>query len=82
VQKFLNIVGEHLEKEEESKHQAVAVLGIAAVALSEPLGSAMALRTFNNMLQYCEVISLFRFFFVVEMIQRWFRGVRFRWRSA
>lgn len=56
VQKFLSIVGEHIEKEEESKHQAAAVLGIAAIALGEPLGAAMVLRTFDNMLQYCEVV--------------------------
>ncbi|CEO95240.1 26S proteasome non-ATPase regulatory subunit 2 like protein [Plasmodiophora brassicae] len=56
VQKFLSIVGEHLESEEASRYQAVAVLGIAAVALGENLGAEMALRSFDNMLQYCEVV--------------------------
>eukprot|EP00475_Leptophrys_vorax_P008128 TRINITY_DN15213_c0_g1_i1.p1 TRINITY_DN15213_c0_g1~~TRINITY_DN15213_c0_g1_i1.p1 ORF type:complete len:911 (-),score=252.54 TRINITY_DN15213_c0_g1_i1:82-2814(-) len=55
IQKFLKIVGEHIEEEEKGMHQAIAVLGIAAVAMGENLGSQMASRIYDSILQYCEV---------------------------
>ena len=44
---------QHLEKDNE--FQAVAVLGIALIAMSEDIGVDMALRTFDHLLQYGEV---------------------------
>ncbi|KRT80458.1 hypothetical protein AMK59_7583 [Oryctes borbonicus] len=46
------------EKEEKEKdlsgRQAVAVLGIALIAMGEDIGSEMAFRTFGHLLRYCE----------------------------
>merc|ERR1712054_270065 len=60
VQQFLHVCGQHVEKDEEGKektdkdmsHQMNAVLSLALVALGEEIGSEMALRTCDNMLQY------------------------------
>jgi 26S proteasome regulatory subunit N1 len=49
---MLAVCGEHPEKE--AAHQAVAVLGIALVAMGEELGSAMAQRSFEHLMQYGE----------------------------
>lgn len=38
----------------EGEYQAAAVLGLALVSLAEPIGSQMALRTYDHLLQYCE----------------------------
>jgi hypothetical protein len=38
----------------QAMHQGVAVLGIALIAAGEPLGAAMAQRSLEHMLQYCE----------------------------
>lgn len=49
---------ESAQKEEREKDlsqcQAVAVLGIALIALGEDIGSEMAFRSFGNLLRYCE----------------------------
>ncbi|KRX97170.1 26S proteasome non-ATPase regulatory subunit 2 [Trichinella pseudospiralis] len=37
-----------------SFHQAVAVLGIALIAICEDIGSSMAFRLFSNLLRYCD----------------------------
>lgn len=46
------------EKDEKEKdlsgRQAVAVLGIALIAMGEDIGSEMAFRTFGHLLRYCE----------------------------
>ena len=46
---MLHVCSEHLDKEEESGHQAFAVLGIALIAMGEDIGSQMALRMFNHL---------------------------------
>lgn len=47
---------QHKEDREKdlSQCQAVAVLGIALIALGEDIGSDMAYRSFGNLLRYCE----------------------------
>jgi len=52
VQSMLQLCGEHPGAEGSSSHQAVAVLGIAMVAMGEELGSHMAVRTLGHLLQY------------------------------
>lgn len=60
IQELLHICAEHEEKKEESKNtntnhfQTVAVLSIALIAFGEDIGSEMALRTMNHLLQYGE----------------------------
>jgi len=54
VQRLLSVCGEHLEKD--NSHQAVAVLGISMIAIGEDLGRAMAVRTFDHLLQYGEPV--------------------------
>jgi 26S proteasome regulatory subunit N1 len=55
VQQLLKICGEHLEEGKENRHQALAVIGIAAIAMGEELGSEMATRSFDHLLQYADV---------------------------
>ncbi|KAL3645445.1 26S proteasome non-ATPase regulatory subunit 2 A [Castilleja foliolosa] len=52
VQHFLGQCAEHLEKGE--SYQGPAVLGIAMVAMAEELGSEMAIRSLEHLLQYGE----------------------------
>merc|ERR1719265_804545 len=52
VQSFLHECGEHLEKD--ADFQMVAVLGIAMVTMGEDIGSEMAHRLMEHLLQYCE----------------------------
>eukprot|EP01126_Amoeba_proteus_P027761 TRINITY_DN2749_c0_g2_i2.p1 TRINITY_DN2749_c0_g2~~TRINITY_DN2749_c0_g2_i2.p1 ORF type:complete len:727 (+),score=165.99 TRINITY_DN2749_c0_g2_i2:244-2181(+) len=54
IQKLLAVCGEHLE-EKENTHQAVAVLGIALIAMREEIGRQMVVRSFDHLLQYGEV---------------------------
>jgi len=54
VQEMLHACGEHLE--ENNEFQAVAVLGIALIAMGEEIGSAMSIRAFNHLLQYGEPV--------------------------
>lgn len=53
-------VDEEKKKEEREKdlssQQAVAVLGIALIALGEDIGTEMAYRTFGQLLRYCEPV--------------------------
>ncbi|XP_046747338.1 26S proteasome non-ATPase regulatory subunit 2 [Diprion similis] len=45
------------EKEKElSSRQAIAVLGIALIAMGEEIGAEMAYRTFGHLLRYCEPV--------------------------
>jgi 26S proteasome regulatory subunit N1 len=53
IQELLHLCAGHLH--EDAEHQAAAVLGIALVALGEDVGSEMALRIFDHLLQYCEL---------------------------
>ncbi|KAG8095291.1 hypothetical protein GUJ93_ZPchr0012g21808 [Zizania palustris] len=52
VQKLLGISSQHLEKGE--IHQGPAVLGISLIAMAEELGSEMAVRSLERLLQYGE----------------------------
>lgn len=58
VQELLAICGEHIETEESTSwkaiHQGPAALGIALIAMAEPLGAAMAMRALEHLLQYGE----------------------------
>lgn len=57
VQQLLKVCGEHIKDEKVSNtHQAVATLGIAMIALGEELGSEMATRSFDHLLQYCDLV--------------------------
>jgi len=55
VQSLLAACSEHLTEESENTHQAVAVLGIALIALKEDIGRDMVVRSFDHLLQYGEV---------------------------
>lgn len=55
IQKLLAACGEHIENNETNMHQAVAVLGIALIALREDVGRDMVVRSFDHLLQYGEV---------------------------
>jgi len=54
VQKMLHACVEHLD-EAEAMHQAVAVLGIGMIAMGEEIGTEMALRSLDHILQYGEL---------------------------
>jgi len=55
VQQLLKTCGEHLEEGKENRHQALAVIGIATIAMGEELGTEMATRSFDHLLQYADV---------------------------
>lgn len=59
IQKLLALLTEHIEEDEadpdKGKHQEVAVLGLALLAMGESLGQDMALRQLDHVLQYGEV---------------------------
>lgn len=82
IQQMLHLCSTHPEKEE--SHQAAAVLGIAIIALGEPLGQQMCLRTMDHLLQY---VVRNCFFFVRFVNLLFFEGMenllfveRFLWR--
>mmetsp|Transcript_31108 Transcript_31108/g.70741 ORF Transcript_31108/g.70741 Transcript_31108/m.70741 type:complete len:881 (-) Transcript_31108:194-2836(-) len=54
VQKMLHCCTEHLE-EAEAFHQAAAVIGIGLIACGEEIGSEMALRSLDHILQFGEL---------------------------
>jgi hypothetical protein len=59
------------EKEElvrNAAHQGVAVLGIAAIVMAEEIGSRMALRAFDRILQVSTLSYLFSSFFILIFI--------------
>lgn len=55
VQQLLAMCGEHIEAEEgaswKTMHQGPAVIGMALIAMAEPLGAQMAGRSLEHMLQ-------------------------------
>eukprot|EP00467_Chlorarachnion_reptans_P001096 CAMPEP_0114510354 /NCGR_PEP_ID=MMETSP0109-20121206/13736_1 /TAXON_ID=29199 /ORGANISM="Chlorarachnion reptans, Strain CCCM449" /LENGTH=896 /DNA_ID=CAMNT_0001689643 /DNA_START=152 /DNA_END=2842 /DNA_ORIENTATION=+ len=55
IQKLLKIISEHIEDEKLNRHQSVAVLGLALVAMGEDLGKQMIVRSMDHILQYAEV---------------------------
>ncbi|GMF21146.1 unnamed protein product [Phytophthora lilii] len=55
VQQLLRTCAEHIEDPVEAQHQSVAVLGIALITMGENIGSEMAMRSFDHLLQYGEV---------------------------
>jgi 26S proteasome regulatory subunit N1 len=54
VQKLLDMCADHLE--DKNSHQPVAVLGIAMISMGEDIGSDMAIRSFDHLLQYGEPV--------------------------
>lgn len=58
VQELLGLCGEHIETEEatawKTVHQGPAVLGLAMIAMAEPLGAQMATRMLEHLLAYGE----------------------------
>lgn len=54
VQQMLKICTDHLETG--NMHQAVAVLGIALIAMGEEIGTEMSFRAFDHLLQYGEPV--------------------------
>lgn len=62
VQSLLHFCSEHVDiskegaKESDCLYQAFAVVGIALVAMGEDVGTDMALRSFNHILQYGEPV--------------------------
>lgn len=52
IQKMLHYCAEHVDDPKQVDHQAVAVLGIALVAMREDIGREMSMRTFDHLLQY------------------------------
>jgi 26S proteasome regulatory subunit N1 len=55
VQKLLQACAEHIEDPALCQHQSVAVIGIALITMGENIGSEMAMRSFDHLLQYGEV---------------------------
>ncbi|DAZ95507.1 TPA: hypothetical protein N0F65_001846 [Lagenidium giganteum] len=55
VQQLLRICAEHIEDPLAAQHQSVAVIGIALITMGENIGSEMAIRSFDHLLQYGEV---------------------------
>ncbi|GAB9463320.1 26S proteasome non-atpase regulatory subunit 2 [Globisporangium polare] len=55
IQQLLRSCAEHIEDPEAAQHQSVAVIGIALIAMGENVGSEMAMRSFDHLLQYGEV---------------------------
>ena len=50
IQELLQVCKEHIDPEkEDDMHQALAVLGIALIAMGEEIGSEMAIRSFNHL---------------------------------
>jgi len=56
VHKLLDMCADHLDEKDKSQHQSIAVLGIALIALGEEVGSEMALRSYDHLLQYADPV--------------------------
>merc|ERR1719235_931660 len=62
VQKMLHTCAEHLDEPEDNSgvptniHQAVAVTSIALISMGEDVGSEMAVRTLDHILQYGDLV--------------------------
>ena len=52
---MLHACAEHIQEQDKSFHQASAVLGIAMITMGEEVGSNMAMRTMEHLLQYGEI---------------------------
>lgn len=55
VQESLKRCITHHTEDDKTLPQAMSVLGIAFISISEPIGNQMALRTLHHILQYCEL---------------------------
>eukprot|EP00501_MAST-03F_sp_TOSAG23-6_P000211 GSMAST32.ASY1.ANO1.214.1 assembled CDS len=55
VQEMLHVCAEHLDEKNAAYHQMVATLGVALLSVGEEVGSAMAMRTMEHLLQYGEL---------------------------
>jgi 26S proteasome regulatory subunit N1 len=55
IQQLLRSCAEHIEDPLACQHQSVAVIGIALIAMGENVGSEMAMRSFDHLLQYGEL---------------------------
>lgn len=55
IQQLLRTCAEHIEDPAAAQHQSIAVVGIALIAMGESIGSEMAMRSFDHLLQYGEV---------------------------
>lgn len=55
VQELLKISSEKVEEDQDGQYQSIASLGVALVAMNEELGTEMAVRMFDHMLQYGDV---------------------------
>ena len=59
IQKMLHICNDHLDPEKEvDAHQGFAVLGIAMIAMGEDIGSEMAIRAFNHLVNWVYIDAL------------------------
>ncbi|KAK4046358.1 proteasome regulatory particle base subunit [Microbotryomycetes sp. JL201] len=57
VQSMLSHCHEHIDPEKEDDlHQAIAVIGIALIAMGEEVGAEMAIRHFNHLMHYGEPV--------------------------
>ncbi|KAJ3319642.1 proteasome regulatory particle base subunit [Gonapodya sp. JEL0774] len=57
VQEMLHNCNDHLDGEkEDDKHQGIAALGIAMLAMGEDIGQDMALRSYNHLMHYGEPV--------------------------
>lgn len=55
IQHLLQLCTDHLDAEkEDNKFQAIAVIGIALIAMGEDIGAEMATRTLNHLMHYGE----------------------------
>jgi len=52
IQSALHLCTDHIDAEKESDlHQAIAVIGIALIAMGEDVGTDMSLRQFNHLVR-------------------------------
>lgn len=59
IQKMLHYCNDHLDPEEtDDRYQAFAVLGIAMIAMGEEIGSEMAMRSFNHLVCFAQLLGL------------------------
>ncbi|KAI8899899.1 armadillo-type protein [Globomyces pollinis-pini] len=57
IQKMLHYCNDHLDPEkEDATFQAFAVIGIAMIAMGEDIGQDMAVRQFNHLMHYGELV--------------------------
>ncbi|GAA5945230.1 hypothetical protein JCM1841_004979, partial [Sporobolomyces salmonicolor] len=57
IQSALHYCTDHIDPEKESDlHQAIAVIGLALIAMGEDVGAEMSLRQFNHLMHYGEPV--------------------------